>query len=116
VKATEIARSMVTRFAMEPKLGHAVYDSEPQSFLGPVPAGLHSRSYSEETARQIDHAIREILERAYQRARAVLEQNRSVLDEGAKLLLEKETLDEGEMRTLFSSLGGETPLELAPLA
>ena len=60
------------------------------------------RDYSNETAREIDAAIRRIVEQAFTRARAILDRNRAVLEEAARLLLEKETLVEAELETLFA--------------
>jgi cell division protease FtsH len=100
-KVTEIARSMVTRYAMEPQLGHVTYDNEPMSMLGPGLPGMTRRDYSNETAREIDAAIRRIVEQAFIRARAILDRNKAVLEDAASLLLEKETLVEAELKTLF---------------
>jgi cell division protease FtsH len=100
-KVTEIARSMVTRFAMEPQLGHVTYDNEPMGMLGPGLPGMTRRDYSNETAREIDAAIRRIVEQAFTRARAILDRNKTVLEDAARLLLEKETLVEAELKTLF---------------
>ncbi len=98
VKATDIARSMVTQYGMGEKLGHVSYDRPPSPFLD-VP-GLPlapERRYSEETAREIDCAVREIVEHAFRRAADILAANRSVLEAGAKALLERETLDEKDL-------------------
>jgi len=103
-KATSIARSMATRYAMVPDLGYATYDSEPVGFLGHAATGLEARSYSEETAREIDCAVREILDRAFAKARSVVAENRAVLDEGAERLLATETLNEEQLATLFARL------------
>jgi cell division protease FtsH len=100
-KATDIARNMVTRFAMVPELGHATYGEEPASILGTAVPGLQGRSYSEETAREIDCAVRAIVNDAFARARAVLARNEGLLSESAKQLLEKETLGEEELARLF---------------
>jgi cell division protease FtsH len=89
-RATEIARSMVTRYGMSGPLGPVTYANEPDSFLGPV-AGTR-RLYSEETAREIDLAVRELVETAFRRARAILDGNRPLLDESARELLARETL------------------------
>ena len=101
-KVTEIARSMVTRYAMVPELGHVTYDNEPTSMLGPGSPNLSRRDYSNETAREIDAAIRKIVEQSFTRARAILDRNRSLLEEAARLLLEKETLAESDLAGLFS--------------
>ena len=99
-KATEIARSMVTRYGMEEKLGHVTYDTEPRSFLDiqQRPTMLE-RQYSEDTAREIDCAVREILDAAYARATEILTRRRADLERGAAALLEKETLTEEELKT-----------------
>jgi cell division protease FtsH len=101
-KVTEIARSMVTRFAMEPQLGHVTYDNEPMGMLGPGLPGMTRRDYSDETAREIDAAIRRIVEQAFARARGILDRNRTVLEDAARLLLEKESLGEADLGPLFA--------------
>ncbi len=106
-KATDIARSMVTRFAMVPELGHATYGEEPASFLGNAVPGLQGRRYSEETAREIDCAVRDIVNRGFDRARALLERNEGLLRESAKRLLEQETLSEEDLGPLFERVSGE---------
>ena len=107
-KATDIARSMATRYAMAPALGPATYSSEPVGMLGQATPGLESRSYSEETAREIDCAVRDMLERAFTNARAVVERNRDLLVETAITLLETETLDEKDLKPIFAKLNSET--------
>jgi cell division protease FtsH len=110
-RATEIARSMVTRYAMVPGLGNATYGEEPAGFLGPIP---RSRDYSEATAREIDCAIRELVDGAFARARRILDRNRGVLGESAQQLLARETLNEEELRGLFEKVRGEeTPMATA---
>jgi cell division protease FtsH len=96
-KATEIARSMVTRYAMVPELGNVSYDSDPSPFLGGGAGGSARRNYSEVTAREIDAAIRGIVDEAFKRARALLAKQRPDLDALAARLLEKETLDETDL-------------------
>ncbi len=100
-KVAEIARSMVTRYAMVPELGSVAYDTEPQGWLGPGIPSLRPRSFSEETAREIDCAVREIVDRSFDRARAVLARNRTILEESAGLLLEKETLEASDLQPFF---------------
>jgi cell division protease FtsH len=107
-KATDIARNMVTRYAMLPELGHVTYESEPASFLGIVQPGMVSRSYSEATAREIDSGVREIVERNFERARAILVANRRVLDTAAERLLAKETLDQKELAAAFADVTPES--------
>ena len=101
-KVTEIARSMVTRYAMFPELGHVTYISEPDTFLGQRGPMAAHRDYSNETARDIDAAIKRTVESAFGRAVVILEKNRTLLQEGAAILLEKETLAADDLRSLFS--------------
>jgi cell division protease FtsH len=107
-KATDIARSMVTRYGMVESLGHVTYDAEPRSFLDVQqrPTMLE-RQYSEETAREIDCAVREILDAAYEKAQAILTRRRADLEGGAAALLEKETLTEDELTAVVG--GPERP-------
>ncbi len=103
-KVTDIARNMVTRYGMEETLGPVAYDIDPPSFLdGPQMPGGRERRYSDETAHEIDRAVQRIVEQAFQRTAELLRRQRAVLERGAALLLEKETLDEGELRSLVGS-------------
>jgi cell division protease FtsH len=92
-KATDIARSMVTRYGMDEKLGLVSLESERSAFLqGPTDFAVGRRDFSEETAREIDCAVRELVDRAFEQARAILEDHRELVVETAERLLEKETL------------------------
>ena len=104
-KATEIARHMITRFGMCEKLGQVTYETRPQAFLGDGAIGnSERREYSEETARDIDRAIKALTDQALQVAKQVLVKYREQLNEGAHDLLEKETLSSGELPRLRTSL------------
>jgi cell division protease FtsH len=98
VKATDIARSIVTQYGMDEKLGHIAYERPRTTFLG-TPAGepWFERSFSEATAREIDCAVRQLVDRAFATATRVLQQRRSALERGAQALLQKETLTENEL-------------------
>jgi cell division protease FtsH len=113
-KATEIARSMVTRFGMGATLGPVTYQTEPNSFLGQAYGS--QRLYSEETAREIDVAIRAIVEAQFQRARAILSTNRALLDDGAATLLAKETLSGAELAAMLDKFGKEPGPRIAAAA
>jgi cell division protease FtsH len=119
-KATDIARNMVTRYGMVPKLGHVTYEQEPSSILGPSSAMFRPREYSEDTAREIDCAVRELVDAAFAKAEAVLRHHRAVLERGARQLLAHETLDEDAVRTLFAGLAPAdaetTPVKARPAA
>ena len=113
-KATDIARSMVTRFGMGTALGPVTYQTEPSSFLGQ--AFGSQRLYGEETAREIDVAVRGIIEAQFQRARAVLATNRALLDEAARVLLAKETLAGEELEGILGRVGKESGPRIAATA
>jgi cell division protease FtsH len=99
-KVTNIARSMVTRFGMVDKLGQIAYESEQNQFLGTPGGGMKTREFSEETAREIDNAVKEIVDRAFAKAVKILTERRAVLERGAQLLLQKETLNEDDLKAL----------------
>ncbi len=104
-RATNIARSMVMRYGMHEKLGHVALEAERPVFLqvpGMMPLG---REYSEETAREIDCAVRDIVQTAFQRAVELLTQRRALLEQGARLLLQHETLGEKELKALWDLSG-----------
>ena len=114
-KASDIARSMVTRFGMADTLGQIAYEDEPQRFLGPMPmtTGLERR-YSEETARKIDDAVRELVDKAFENAMSILKEKRATLDKAAEELLQKETLGGEELsRLIDQGLGSDAPLDVA---
>ena len=103
-KVTDIARSMVMRYGMYEKLGHVAYEAERPPFLGVPTVPEMRREFSEETAREIDCAVREIVTRAFDAATSILEQRRDWLERGARLLLEKETLIEEDLAPFRSSV------------
>ena len=100
VKVTDIARSMAMRFGMVDKLGHVAYEADRPAYLnipGMVPS---AREFSEDTAREIDCAVRDIVARAFDRAIAIITEKRSLLEQGAQLLLQKETLVEEDLQRM----------------
>ncbi|WP_223527108.1 ATP-dependent zinc metalloprotease FtsH [Pseudomonas sp. BF-B-26] len=101
VRATDIARQLITRFGMSAELGQSVLERQNATYLGDRMATVGEKDYSEQTAREIDLGIRALLDEAYQRAKALLESRRTDLDEGARLLLEKETLTPEEFPPLL---------------
>ena len=100
-KATNIARSMVTRYGMDENLGMVSLESERSTFLQMPGEHLATRrDFSEQTAREVDCAVRDLLAQAMERAVAILEAHRPALDESAERLLEKETLTGDELPVL----------------
>jgi cell division protease FtsH len=102
-RATSIARSMVMRYAMVPELGHMAYEEDRSALIGgtPLPA---PRQHSDATAREIDEAVRSLVQHAFDRARSILEVNRDLLGECAQELLSQETLDKDSLAPLFARL------------
>ena len=102
-KVTDIARSMVTRYGMSKRLGPVSYDREPRTFLSAgdaPPPFMRENDFGEATADAIDEEVRAMVEAVFARAVQILESRRAALERGAKLLLEKETLDEAELQRL----------------
>jgi cell division protease FtsH len=102
-KVADIARSMVMRYGMDEKLGNLAYERERTTFLE-MPQVFQERSYSEDTAREIDRAVREIVQSAFRESVGLLTRCRSLLEEGAALLLNKETLGEEELARLRTKI------------
>jgi len=110
-KATHIARNMVTRFGMSEELGQIVYETQHDTFLGNPTLITHD--YSEQTAREIDCAVRALLDEAANTAMHILKTYRRQLDKGAELLLEKETLLPAELPQLVPITDQEQRTESA---
>ncbi len=90
-KATDVARQSVTRFGMSAKVGQAVLEEERQQWLKDG-AAFHPRDYSEATAREVDLAVRGMIDEAYAGAKDLLRARMDDLKAGARLLLERETI------------------------
>ncbi|HNO88570.1 MAG TPA: ATP-dependent zinc metalloprotease FtsH [Rhodocyclaceae bacterium] len=101
-KVTSIARSIVMRFGMDDQLGNVAYDTERNTFLGQAAAAPAERSYSEETAREIDCAVRHIVARAFERSTAILSAHKDLLERSAADLLQRETFDEADLKALHT--------------
>ena len=101
-QVARVARQMVTRFGMSDRLGPvALGRQQGNMFLGRDIAA--ERDFSEETAAAIDDEVRNLVEQAYRRAKAVLVGNRHVLDQLAEMLIEKETVDAEELQDLLAN-------------
>ena len=96
-KATDIARGIVLRFGMDDRLGPVAWDTEPGQFLQQPGVFWRPRQFSDETAHEIDVAVRSRLEGALARAVDILTVNRAELDEGAAALLAHESLSADEL-------------------
>jgi cell division protease FtsH len=99
-RATEIARTMITQFGMNEKLGLAALEGPRHATFLMVPT-QSSKEYSEETARLIDREIKQILSEAHTKARDILVAHRAALEELAKLLLDKEVVDRPALQAIL---------------
>jgi cell division protease FtsH len=112
VRATELARKMVCEYGMS-DLGPLTYGKKEQEiFLGRDIA--QARDYSDDTAKQIDVAVRGFVDEGYKSAYEILEANADVMHRMAAALLERETLDKVEIDLLIA--GQELPPFKSPLA
>jgi cell division protease FtsH len=114
VGCTELARKMVREWGMSDRVGPMAWGSQGMVFLGEDL--MHSRDYSDETARVVDEEVEQILRRQEDRARQVLGELRSGLDLVARALLEKETIDGAEVGRLVDQAAGRNvrPAPRAP--
>ena len=99
VGATELARKMVREWGMSTRVGPMAWGSQGQVFLGEDL--MHTRDYSDDTARVIDEEVERILRQAQESCREVLTANRNGLDLVARALLEHETIDGTEVSRLL---------------
>lgn len=104
VKATEIARNMVTRYGMAQEIGMVSFEDEPSPFLQNGKSVSYSAHFSEDTARTIDKAITGFVQSAYLKAESILSDKIEILKKAADLLLLKETLTGDELNELVDSL------------
>ena len=101
-QVARVARQMVTRFGMSDRLGPvALGRQQGNMFLGRDIAA--ERDFSESTAATIDAEVRTLVDEAYRRAKDVLVSNRHVLDQLARMLVDKETVDADELQHLLAT-------------
>ena len=104
-RATDLARDMVLRYGMDDALGPVAYADAPASpLLGETGRTSHADRTGPDIARGIDRAVQGLLQGAFDRALAILRDNRGVLDRGAQELIVHETLDEAALRILAVDL------------
>ncbi len=115
-KATDTARSMVLRYGMDKDLGHVAYERERQPMLGMSAAQgwPPAREFSDETERLMDHAVRDLVGHAFDRAVEILNAHRAVHEKTAQLLLSKETLEEADIVALRAQIVPSGETEHAP--
>ncbi|CAK13704.1 ATP-dependent zinc metalloprotease FtsH [Pseudomonas entomophila] len=108
MRASQIARNMVTKWGLSEKLGPLMYaEEEGEVFLGRS-AGSQHASVSGETAKLIDSEVRSIIDQCYATAKQILTENRDKLDAMAEALMKYETIDADQIDDIMA---GRTPRE-----
>ncbi|MGY6529790.1 MAG: ATP-dependent zinc metalloprotease FtsH3 [Cyanobacterium sp.] len=101
-QVARVARQMITRFGMSDRLGPVALGRQSGNvFMGRDIAS--DRDFSDTTASTIDEEVTQLVERAYQRAKEVLVQNRLILDKIAEMLVEKETVEADELQEILNN-------------
>jgi cell division protease FtsH len=100
-RATEIAIEMVTKYGMDANVGQRTYAPKPQAFMPAMQDAVVSAA--EATGREIDLAVRQLIEAGDDCAREVLQRRRKELEEGVQLLIEQETLTAEQFAPLRSA-------------
>jgi cell division protease FtsH len=119
-KATNVARSMVAEYGMDATLGQVRLVPERNARFLQGLGAEGPRGISEQTVREIDEAVRRILDEQYQTAKRILTERREVLEEGAQALLERETIEGRELAEMlrhhgFEPVAGPRPQAPSPL-
>ena len=105
-RATDLARSMVTRYGFSERLGPVVYGNDPnQTFLGRDLA--QGKGYSEAIASEIDNEIRYIMDESYESARRILSDHMDKLHAVAQVLMQKEKISGDDFRALMEETHGQ---------
>ena len=102
-RVTDIANKMVTSYGMSKDLGPMTFGTHNEHvFLGRDFG--HEKNYSEEVAFKIDKEVKSIVDEQYKRAKQLLTDNRDIMEELVKVLLEKETLDKEEVDEIIEKV------------
>ncbi|MDB6060509.1 MAG: hflB [Verrucomicrobiaceae bacterium] len=110
-RATEIARNMVTKWGLSEKMGPLLYEeNEEEVFLGRSSGG-GGRSVSGETAKDIDHEVRRIIDECYTTAKSLLVENREKLEMMADALVQYETIDAIQIDDIMSGRKPRPPAD-----
>ena len=99
-RATDIATSMVKEYGMSERLGYVTFEKEMKPFFLPSTLG-GPREYSEDTAQQIDEEVKKIVNETYHRVKEILTSKKDKMEELARLLLEKEVVEEADLKMIL---------------
>jgi cell division protease FtsH len=105
-RATSIARNMVTKWGLSPRLGPLHYGEEEGMY-----PGMATQQYSDETSKNIDEEVRRIINECYERAQKILEDNRDILEAMKDALMEYETIDADQVDDLMARRKVRPPRE-----
>ena len=100
-RANTVAHNMVAKYGMSESIGNLVFDNDSNEVFIGKDYG-HTRTYSEETAAQIDREVKTIIDHAYAQVKAVLTYNIDKLNRIARALLEKERIEGEEFEALMN--------------
>lgn len=101
-QATGIATSMVKEYGMSENLGHVTFEKEKRPFFLPSSI-VSSKEYSEDRAKQIDAEVKKIIDETYQKVKGILDSKKEKLEALARLLLEKEVVEEADLKKIVQS-------------
>jgi cell division protease FtsH len=101
-RATDIATSMVKEYGMSEKLGYVTFEKEKKPLFLPS-SFLSSKEYSEDTAKQIDAEVKKIIDETYEKVKETLTAQKRKLEELARLLLEKEVVEEADLKKIIQA-------------
>jgi cell division protease FtsH len=116
LKATDVAKSMVKTYGMSQELGAVSFERDRQPLLLQTGQPPLRGDYSEATAREIDCEVRRIIDEQYARVRTLLQSQRQILQEAARLLLERETMSGDDLKTLLARRSRDLSCEIAATA
>ena len=108
-RATRLARQMITMYGMSDEFGLVALETVESQYLD----GRSVMNCSEETAAKVDEAIRRVMKECYEKAKAMLSENREILDRAAQFLIEKETITGKQFMEIFREVKGEPAPESA---
>ena len=112
--ATSTARNMVVKYGFSEKLGMINYETEDDEVFIGRDIG-HSRNFGENVQAEIDVEVKKIIDECYDKAKSILEENIGVLHRCAKLLIEKERINQQEFESLFEEPGSAAETEEQPI-
>src|SRR5437868_6533906 len=115
LRATDIARAMVTEWGMSDALGAINYDGHKRSRFLDIPIGPERGAYAEDTGRLIDSEVKRIMTDAHNEARDILTRRRDILESVTRRLLEIEVMEGAELRNMMGIAPPPPTSETIPL-